>query len=292
MKNKILYTILLVGSLVCARSSNAQSYFNNPISQYFQNRFLWNAAYAGANNYAHLYQLMNKSWIGFDGAPSLFMMTGDMRFGANSGAGLQVISDKSGLLRRTTGRLAYSYVVKMDEQQRLRLGIAASMYRERLDESAYINNQGQVDPNVKTFNDKGWTADGDFGAVYEYEQFSIGASATNLRKIFSKDENRLSDIQLFQFNAAYNFILEGDMSIQPLASFKRFSNNDNIFTGGAQFNYEKVFHASLLYQTTGSVQAGIGVPVKEMGEVNFFYGGNNRRGYGKQYEVALSIHIK
>lgn len=292
MKSKILYTMLLMSCLLAGRSLNAQSYFNNPISQYFQNRFLWNAAYAGSNEYAHLYQLMNRSWIGFDGAPTLFMMTGDMHFGENSGAGLQLISDKSGLLRRTTGRVAYSYVVKMDDKQRLRLGIAASMYRERLDESAYINNQGQVDPNVKTFNDKGWTADGDFGAVYEYDRFSIGVSATNLRKIFSKDENRLSDIQLFQINTSYNFALEGDMNLQPLASFKRYSNDDNIFTGGAQFTYEKAFHASLLYQSTGSIQAGVGVPLKEMGEVNFFYGGNNRRGYGKQYEVALSIHFK
>lgn len=292
MKKIIFYSILLLVNIAFYQSVKAQSYFNNPISQYYQDRFLWNAAYAGANDYAHIYQLLNKSWIGFDGAPTLFMMAADTRFGKNSGVGAQVISDKSGVLQRTTAKLSYSYKVKLDDKQLLRFGIAASMYRERLDESAYINSNGQADANVKTFNGKGWMADGDAGVVYENERFSFGAAATNLRKIFEKGNDQQSDLQTFQLNAAYTIQLEGDMHIQPLVSYKHFLNSKDLFLGGAQFEYEKMFHASLLYQNTGSVQGGIGVPVKEIGEVNFFYGSNNRQGYGQQYEIALGIHIK
>jgi type IX secretion system PorP/SprF family membrane protein len=272
-------------------STIAQSYFNNPVSQYFRNQYLWNGAYAGAKAKPFVYGLVNKSWTGFDGAPTLVMLTGDLSFGKNSGAGLQFVSDKSGSLQRTIAKFNYSYKVVMSETENLRLGIGLSGFKERLS-SEVTSNNGQFDPTVKSFNDRSWEVDGEFGAVYENSNFSFGASFFNLRTALKNLESRPTDLPVIQLVTSYKFDLQNDLGLKPLASFRHYMNSKNLLTAGAQLEYDKTFHASAMYQTNGSVLGGLGVMLKELGEVNFFYSGNNSQGYGQQYEVALGIHIK
>lgn len=292
MKKPNIYLLpLLIACLFAGLKVNAQSYFNNPISQYYRNPYLWNGAYAGAKQTPFVYGLVNRSWIGFDGAPTLVMLTGDLSFGKNSGAGLQVVSDKSGALQRTIAKLNYSYKVVMSEAENLRLGIGVSAFRERLSNDM-VSNNGQFDQTVKSFNDNGWDVDGEFGAVYENSNFSFGASFFNLRTAMKNLENRPTDLPVIQLVSSYRFDLENQLALKPLASFKHFMNSKNLLTAGCQLEYDKVFHASAMYQTNGSVLGGLGVGLKDLGEVNFFYATNNKQGYGQQYEIALGIHIK
>lgn len=291
MKKAVIYILPLVALLLAGLSSGAQSYFNNPLSQYYRNSYLWNGAYAGAKDKPFIYGLVNKSWTGFDGAPSLVMLTGDVSFGKSSGAGVQFVSDKAGALQRTIAKLNYSYKVEMSETERLRLGIGLSAFKERLS-SGMVSGYGQFDETIKSFNERSWDFDGEFGAVYENNQFSFGASFFNLRTSLKNLENRPTDLATIQLVASYGFELDTQLELKPLASFRHYMNNKNLFAGGAQLEYDKLFHTSVMYQTNGAILAGAGVVVKELGEVNFFYGGNNRQSYGQQYEVALGIHLK
>ncbi|MGN6292979.1 MAG: PorP/SprF family type IX secretion system membrane protein [Chitinophagaceae bacterium] len=283
--------IVMLTCLLTGYAASAQTYTNNPISQYYRHGYLWNGAYAGASKKPVLYGLANRSWIGFDGAPTVITFAGDLGFSTHSGAGVLVSSNKAGALQRVNARFNYSYRLDFSETQKLRMGVGLNTYRERLNMAA-MGSDGAIDPAVRAFNEKGVYIDGEFGAVYENKKFTFAGSLMNLRRAVQKESIRPSDLPIFQLMASYSFAAEENINLKPLASFKHFINQKNLFAGGLQMEYEKVFHASLLYQSTGSVLGMLGVTVKDMGELNIGYGSNNKDGYGQQWEVGLLFRLK
>ncbi|MFT3824933.1 MAG: PorP/SprF family type IX secretion system membrane protein [Chitinophagaceae bacterium] len=292
MKKNTLYIIatLLGLSLLTTMPVMAQRFFTNPVSQYYRDGFLWNPAQAGQEN-TRIYALLNKSWAGFEGAPRQISLAGDMKVNESSGAGIQFVSDKSGILQRNMGSVSYAYGIKFSEDEQLRMGLSLSFYKERLDNSA-LTSGGQVDETVKNFNGKGIQFDGDFGVSYEGKQLKFGAAAYNLSNVLKSSDKRSTDLALAQVQAAYRFECEEKMTLQPMVAYKMFYKQDNIFTAGMQYEYENVFHASVYWQSTGSAMGGVGVMLKEYGELNFFYSGANKFGYNKQYEVGLKVKLK
>ena len=132
--NYLRLTITLTFFVISLFNVSAQIQTENSMSQYFANKFLWNAAYAGAEG-NRIYAMQNRSWIGFDGAPVLTNITGEFNFGSNSSAGIHVMADKSGVLNRTLAVLNYAYNIQFHEGNALRLGVAFSMSSDRLDYS-------------------------------------------------------------------------------------------------------------------------------------------------------------
>ncbi len=285
---KIISFIICI--VFCMAEADGQRYFNNPIAQYFRNDYLWNPSFAGQATRPRIYALMNSSWTGFENAPRLINFSGDLAFGNNSGAGLQLISDKSGVLQRNLGAISYSYKVKFSDEEFLRLGTSLELYKERLDNNV-INASGDVDPVVKEFNSRGWQFDGDFGLAYQNNNFMLGGAVFNLSSKNFKVAT--SDLALAQVQTSYKWYFdeENKMSISPLLSYKMYKQHENIFTGAAQFELDKVFHASLYWQSTGNMMGGLGVEIKDWIEANFFYSGKMKYGYNPQYEIGLKVVI-
>lgn len=293
MKKNLRYIIpvmLIAGSLLNTTVAKAQRYFNNPLSQYYRDGYLWNPALAGQEG-TRVYALLNKSWAGFEGAPKQISLAGDMKMGDRSAVGVQFVSDKSGILQRNMGSLSYAYGINFSETDKLSMGLSVSFYKERLDNSA-VNQGGQVDEAVKSFNEKGVQFDGDFGIAYEGKQLKLSAAAWNLSNVLKSTENRSADLAIGQVQAAYSFECEEKMSLQPMVAYKMFYKQDNLLTAGVQYEYENVFHAGVFWQSTGNAAGGVGVMLKEYGELNFFYNGANKYGYNKQYEVGLKVKLK
>jgi len=283
------YYLLVLGVFLCS-ALGAQQYFNTPISQYYRNGYLWNPAYAGSKDHPSIYTLLNNSWIGFDDAPTLAIVSGDLAFGNNSGGGIKIISDKSGLLQRTTATLDYSFSLKFSSNRRLRLGVSAGTFSQRLQNTD--NAAAMSDPLVPVFNAKSITVDGNLGAVYENGHFTLGAAFYNLRTDFQKNNQQL-DLAKANFMASWDFMLavSDSISIKPLVSYKLFSESSGLLAMGFQLERNKVFNTSFMWQNTGSVIGNIGFRIPKMGEINFAYASNNKYGYGQQYEIGLGIGI-
>ncbi|MDI3319217.1 PorP/SprF family type IX secretion system membrane protein [Pinibacter soli] len=292
INKKGLRTLLLcVASCCIGASANAQHFFNNPISQYYRDGYLWNPALAGQNG-TRLYGLLNTSWSGFEGAPKLVTFAGDAKLGEKSGVGLIITSDKSGIFQRYQGAASYAFVAKLSEKNSLRIGGSLNFYKERLDNSALTSN-GQIDNTAKTFNDKGMQFNGDLGLSFEGERFSIGATGYNIGSYMQDSAGRSSDLAMGQVLASYKFNCEDErISVKPMAAYKMFYDQKNVFTGGLQLEMQDAFHASVYWQSTGNVMGGLGIMAKNLGEINFFYSSKNKYNYNQQYEVALKVNIK
>jgi type IX secretion system PorP/SprF family membrane protein len=280
------YCLVLLAVWLCS-AIHAQQYSSDPVGQYYRNGYLWNPAYAGSKDHPSVYALLNNSWIGFDGAPTLAILAGDMAFGRNSGIGLKLISDRSGLLQRTTATLDYSFILRLDNEKRLRIGISAGTFTQRLN-----NTPGAVDPLVYTFNAQKTTVDGSLGGVYENKNFTFSGAWYNLRNTFQKNGYAQVNVATTNFMISWRFKVASDStSIKPLVAYKSFSAGGGLFAVGAQLERNKIFNTSLLWQNTGSVIGSIGLRIAKIGEVNFSYASNNRYGYGQLYEIGFGIGL-
>ncbi|NII27977.1 PorP/SprF family type IX secretion system membrane protein [Pseudoflavitalea sp. X16] len=286
----IIPVMLTMFSLLNTTRVTAQRFFNNPLSQYYRNGYLWNPALSGQEG-SRAYALLHKSWAGFEGAPRQISLAGDMKMGEKAAVGIRFIADKSGMLQRNMGALSYAYGISFSGTSKLSMGLNVGFYKERLDNSALAQG-GQVDEAVKSFNEKGIQFDGDFGIAYEGIGLKLGAAAWNLSNVLKSADKRSADLSVAQVQAAYRFECDGKTNLQPMVAYKLFYKQDNIFTAGMQYEYENIFHAGIFWQSTGNAAGGVGILLKEYGELNFFYNGANKYGYNKQYEVGLKVRWK
>jgi type IX secretion system PorP/SprF family membrane protein len=291
-KRKISPHICCLLLLCCCWSTAcfSQQYVSNPVAQYYRNGYLWNPAYAGSNDHPTFYALLNNSWIGFEGAPTLVMFTADKSFGKASGAGLKLVSDKSGMLWRTSVTADYSYTLHFSNSERLRMGISGGIYMERLSG----DGNALADPSIYGYNDANNTSfDASLGAVYEHGGFSIGGSLYNLNSgYFQKSKNQV-DVARASFVSSYSILVtSGDSTfIKPLIGYKIYSASEGLFTAGVQMESGKFFNAAFIWQSAGNVIGSIGLRIDHAAEINFSYSSNNKYGYGQLWEVGLGIGL-
>lgn len=290
MKKYITFLLFLCGTQWVPVA--AQQASNVPVARFYRNNYLANPAYAGSRENAFFYGLVNHSWIGFEGAPTLTQFTADLPFAAHSGAGIQFASDKSGVLKRTLAKLSYAYKIKLGENKhQLKLGFSLTGYRQQLD-NAVITSGGLYDPSAKAFNDKGWQMDGDFGAVYQNNGFSFSAAAFNLRKWLNNKENeKATNLETLNLMTSYTFATGEKIAIKPLLSARFFSEESWIFGAGAQAVYSELVHVSAIWQHSGSISSTVGLMLHNIGEANFTYVSNTRQGQGNQYEIGLGVSL-
>jgi hypothetical protein len=215
-----------------------------------------------------------------------------MKLGGKSGVGLQIISDKSGALQKYMGVMSYSYVARLSENNSLRIGGDMNLYQEKLDNS-FEGGATQVDPTAKLYENNDLEVNGNLGLSFEGKNFSIGATGYNIGAYTKNKDERSPDLAIAQFQGSYKFVCEdGKVNVRPLLAYKMYYMHQDIVTAAMQLEYENAFHASVYWQNTGNIMGGLGVMLKKMGEVNFFYSGKNKYGYNQQFEVALKINIQ
>lgn len=293
MKKNIKNGILILVMTFFGNNSFAQQQMENSMSQYYQNRILWNAAYTGIDS-NKVYALHNRSWVGFDGAPSMTGLSGEMNFGKNSALGVQWISDQTGILLRSFGIINYSFRAKLSEIKSLRLGIALTAGSDRLN-TKYIDADGMSDALIANNINSKTVFDANFGVVYCANQFELGFSIFRIAHNL-KGGKDISNLAMAQIGASYHFILNGDdrLSLKPLAMLRLYRTTQAVFDAGMQFDYDRLFNVMLLYQSTGNIRAGLGLRKSNLGEANVFYNSNTKlaSSSSQQYELGIALYLK
>jgi type IX secretion system PorP/SprF family membrane protein len=295
LMNQVNLKQMLIG--VCFIGSSftgmAQQKFENAMSQYFHNRSLLNPAFTGMDG-NKIQAIQNRSWIGFDGAPVLTVFTGEFNFGLNSSGGAHIFSDKSGIVFRTTGILNYSYNIKLNQNQQLKLGIAFTISSERLDNSM-IDATTAIDPLIAANINGKPSYDGNFGALYIADKLTIGTSFFRIGENLSKNALGNADLILMKGGIYYHFNKDQSdkVQIRPMAMISIFRNLPAVFDGGVQAIFSKHLNAMVIYQSTGNIRTGAGLVLGNIGEANVYYNSNlNRAGINaQQYELGLKFNI-
>ncbi|GAB4051366.1 PorP/SprF family type IX secretion system membrane protein [Spirosoma foliorum] len=138
----VLLLILGIGS------SQVRAQQDKMFSQYMFNMMALNPAYAGSRDVLSMSALYRNQWTGLPGAPQTATFTMDMPLNNERvGVGLQLYSDKIGVLQEAGGFASYAFRIKVGAKTTLALGLqgGASSYQLNLTD-VKTSPDNQVDP--------------------------------------------------------------------------------------------------------------------------------------------------
>lgn len=266
MKNISIRQWLVAGGVLIGTmaSLSAQAQLNPPAAIYFQNQYLANPAWAGAEEGATVNLGYRRQWNDIEQAPVTQYLSGVYKFDEKAGVGAVLYSEKAGLLRRTKVMASYGYHLSLATERTLHLGLSAGVMSEKISTS---DLHGDLDdPTVMQFNDRGLYVDGDFGVAFTDHRFTLQASIPNIRSTFENDENPV-DKSLFFAAASYAWVFErafNTVRLEPKVAFRGVKGHDNIVDVGADVRLENQrLNFFALYHTTKNATLGAGLEVIE-----------------------------
>jgi type IX secretion system PorP/SprF family membrane protein len=215
MKNCAPWIIGLL--LLSATTVNAQQ--EPTYTQYMFNTQTVNPAYAGTWESMGFMFLAREQWTGFENAPSTQTFTFQtLNKNKRVGLGLNVINDKFGLEKRLSIFGDYSYLIKMDEELKLRLGlkIGFSNYSNNLSGYDLID---ETDPRFQSEIDQKFMPNFGAGAFLYKDKYYIGLSVPKMfNNEFKDNYNNYSaqaEIRHFYLMGGYVFNLSDNLQFKP-----------------------------------------------------------------------------
>ncbi|MCK5730188.1 MAG: type IX secretion system membrane protein PorP/SprF [Draconibacterium sp.] len=230
MKNCAKWMVGLM--LLISSTVNAQQ--EPTYTQYMFNTQTINPAYAGTWGSMGFMVLAREQWTGIDNAPSTQTLSFQtLHKNDKVGLGLNIINDKFGLEKRFSVFGDYSYLVQVDEELQLRLGLKVGF-------SSYSNNLGSYDVIDETderfYGEVGHNFMPNFGigAFLFKDKFYAGVSIPKIvNNEFKNDYNNLStqaEIRHFFIMGGYVFNLSENIKFKPTMLGK--------FTAGAPMQFD------------------------------------------------------
>ena len=207
----------------------------NPLAtQYFQNQYLFNPAMAGINEGLNINLSVRKQWSSIPGSPFTQAVSADY------------------LLNRAAATYAY-HIPLGENNQKLSFGLSAGVLSQRVPLDLVVGDQNDL--SIARYNERKSYLDGDFGASFTSNNFTVQAALPNLRSVFNQDNNNYTiDRSLYFTAASYRFGFGEQQNLiilEPKVCFRGVKGFDNILDAGAnlmlannQLSIQGMYHSS------------------------------------------------
>lgn len=172
----ILLSVYLLTFCYQANAQQAAMY-----SQYMFNTLAINPAYAGSRNVISATALYRNQWVGIAGAPETATFSIDAPVNAKRmGIGLQIYSDKAGIMTNNGALATYAYRIRMNKAT-LSFGIQGGVSQYRAEYSTVSLNQNNINIDPAFSNNLNKVLfDVGTGVYFNTDRFYIGLSAMDL----------------------------------------------------------------------------------------------------------------
>jgi type IX secretion system PorP/SprF family membrane protein len=240
-------------------------------TQYMFNGLMINPAYAGNHNALSITGMMRKQWVGIEGAPSTFLVSGHMPLLNNKvGLGVMIFQDRIGVSNKLQASMAYSYKIIKDDK-RLSFGLQAMV----LDYSQLYSQLDNLNPQDKNFqqNYQQLFLNAGAGIYYETRRYYVGFSVPQLVRNYYEPGNPSSDRQLRQYllNAGYTFFLHPLVQFKPAGLLQINEELPSTFGLSANFLYNEKIWLGLSYRYRSSMSVLLGLWVTDKMKLGFSY---------------------
>ncbi|PUZ30186.1 type IX secretion system membrane protein, PorP/SprF family [Chitinophaga costaii] len=285
-----------LGGTAAAQSFNQTQALLEPSgTQYFQNQFLANPAMAGIDTGLHVNIAYRKQWNEINGAPVTKYLTADYQVSNRVGIGFHLMSDEAGLIDRTRGAFTYAYRVPLGQQHaQLSLALSLALDLQHLDVNKLDADPN--DPSIGKYNRRDNFFEGEFGAAYTNDHFTLQAALPNVRSLFTGDTKTVDGGSLYYTAAEYKFDVNTTISsITPKVAYRGVRGYAAIFDVGVNVRFfHDIGNIMLLYHTAGSVTAGVGFNILKTVTLQALY--TSQTGGIKTYvdgtfEIGLALHL-
>jgi type IX secretion system PorP/SprF family membrane protein len=215
------YALLLMLSVFITGQLEAQQ--DPQFSMNMSTKLYVNPAFAGMNDGICVNMLGRQQWVGFEGRPETYLMSGHGTFmipgiHLRSGGGISLIGDGLGQMHFTGLKASYSAHIPLNfiggEPGHLGIGVSAGLLQVAMGSNWRSNVEAYLDPVI---NDVQYAVNGfdmDLGIYYRTKDVFFGLSATHLNAAdFQAEGSELVDFGGVawntQFDMARHFYLMG-----------------------------------------------------------------------------------
>lgn len=148
-------------------------------TQYINNPFVLNPAYAGTTSNLNASLSYRKQWAGFEGSPATINANGHLSLQDNTmGAGLMIVSDKIGVTSTHEIYGSYAYRISVGEAKKLSFGLQAGIINFRT-KNASLTLQDPGDPAFAAETSESKPGIG-AGVMLTSDRFLIGVSVPRM----------------------------------------------------------------------------------------------------------------
>ncbi|MBN4062207.1 type IX secretion system membrane protein PorP/SprF [Bacteroidales bacterium AH-315-I05] len=292
MKKALIISLLLASSTVFTQQL---PYY----SQYMFNDYFINPAVAGSKESGIASISARAQWVGFKDAPSTQTAGMHSPLLKNMGVGGFLYNHSTGPIRTTGLQLSYAYHIKINDEQKVALGLSGMFYQHTLDKND-LKAENPNDAALLGEKEKIFAPDVSFGVYYYGENHYVGISAPQMfqtRLNYNDYNDSIHSNKLVRhyfMHGGYNFELNADFDIEPSVLLKYVANAPFQFDINAKVKYKDLVWLGVSYRDKESVVAMVG-----MEKSNFIVGysydvtlSNIRKHSSGSHEIYLGLRIK
>lgn len=251
------------------------------VGQYNFNEMMINPASTGDNEAMQGLISWRQQWVGVKGSPSTqnFSFQTPIKKHSNNAIGILAYSDKIGVTQQQGLFVNYSYKLKINDNSKVKLGLAAGMTFGRSNFSELSVND-DLDPNFLSNTPLFITPNFSFGAKYFYKDFSFGFSVPTLLTNqynsggYAKTYNDFSNYNLLT-SLKYKYELTKIISLTPSVLIKYHTANRGQIEAMCMVNLKEIHGFGLGYRSQEGMLMNMRVGITEQFSL------------GAQYELPL-----
>jgi type IX secretion system PorP/SprF family membrane protein len=269
-------------------------------SQFFQNPYLYNPAYAGKDGRSVAFISYRKQWVGIEGAPETSTLSFHTPAKRNIALGGMVYYDKRSLLKSTSVALSFTYKAFLSEDQYMSFGLAGgvSMNNIQLDN---INDPAILsDPALFDLVDNNLSPNASFGFRYHLKGFDLGFS---LPSLFKRDVVGIEQFATIELDPLKNYTImasrkfkfgSGNVALEPHLLYRVTETLPDQWEALAVLHLKDLVWIGGSYRQEYGATALMGINVKDKLSIGYAYEFANTLVEGVPdgtHEVQLKINL-
>ncbi|MBI4648593.1 MAG: type IX secretion system membrane protein PorP/SprF [Bacteroidia bacterium] len=259
MKKTLLITSMLVIAALALKAQQLPMY-----SQYMFNGFLLNPAEAGTDPHFPIRLTVRQQWLGIDGAPLTFALSGHTLFSSRKvGAGGYIFRDQFGPVARTGILGAYAYHLDLPViKSKLAMGISLTVfqYQLKMSDLTVINTE---DPAMSKTNESAIVPDANFGARLYNDKYFVGLAATQLIEFkmklgdYATKETKM--VRHYFLTGGYLFVLSKMIHLEPSLLLKGTERTPFNIDVNVRCIYDEKYWAGLSFRSDKDLICLLGI---------------------------------
>lgn len=212
---------LYIAAFLVLLSLSSQAQQDPLYSQYLNNPFILNPAYAGLTNNLNFSASYRSQWTGLEGSPQTINANGHISLHNNKmGAGLMVLSDQIGNSTINEVFGSYSYRISITNDNILSFGLQAGFANYQLNNSK-VNAFDKTDPLFMGNTSETKPSFG-FGAILKSSNYFVSLSVPRMLRTTFETQGLQSSlyIQHYYLMGSYLFFISERIRFKPSALVK------------------------------------------------------------------------
>ena len=233
-------------------------------SLYMINDVIVNPSFISAKQNNQVSLMVRDQWTGFEGAPKTQSISYYNVDHHKFGRGISIVNDVTGPISMLSGTLSGSYLIPIEDRNKLSLGASANILQYKIDNSYIIlEDDGIIDPAMNDgVIDKVVGHSASLGLNYFSEKFNLGFSIINLiNSDLNLSNTGVSNslVNHYYFNARYNFSNLKDIVISPSVMLKKVGATNIQLDLNMNTSFNDILWLGVSYRTNDAFVAMMGL---------------------------------